>query len=109
MTFLAPSLLAIGALLTAIPIIIHILNRRRHKTVEWAAMKYLLAAMRQNRRRLRFESLLLLLARCACLFVLAVAIARPLGCTDSAFASLAGRRVGLHVIVIDDSYSMAYE
>lgn len=109
MTFLAPSLLAIGAVLTAIPIIIHFLNRRRHKTVEWAAMKYLLAAMKQNRRRLRFESLILLLARCACLFVLALAIARPLGCSETAFASLAARRVGLHVIVLDDSYSMAYE
>jgi hypothetical protein len=109
MTFLAPSLLAIGAVLTAIPILIHFLNRRRHRTVEWAAMKYLLAAMRQNRRRLRFESLLLLIARCACLFILAMAISRPLGCSDNAFASIAARRVGLHVIVVDDSYSMAYE
>ena len=109
MTFLAPSLLAIGAALMAIPILIHFLNRRRHKTVEWAAMKYLLAAMKSNRRRLRFESLLLLIARCACLFLLALAISRPLGCTDSSFAALAGRRIGLHVIVVDDSYSMAYE
>lgn len=109
MTFLAPSLLAIGAAFTAIPILIHFLNRRRHKTVEWAAMKYLLAAMKNNRRRLRFESLLLLIARCACLFVLAFAIARPLGCADSSFASMSGQRIGLHVIVIDDSYSMAYE
>src|SRR5687767_13681076 len=100
MTFLAPSLLAIGAALMAIPIIIHFLNRRRHKTVEWAAMKYLLAAMKSNRRRLRFESLLLLLARCLCLFVLAFAIARPLGCDNSSFAALAGRRIGLHVVVL---------
>ena len=109
MPFLAPSFLAIGLALCAIPILIHILNRRRFKVVEWAAMKYLLEAMRSNRRRLRFESLLLLAARCAVLFLLAMAVARPLGCADSAIAALAGQKIGLHVIVVDDSYSMAYE
>jgi Mg-chelatase subunit ChlD len=109
MTFLAPSLLALGIALTAIPIVIHFLNRRRYKTVQWAAMSYLLAAMKSNRRRLRFESLLLLLARCAVLALLGLAIARPLGCSDSKWAALAGRQAGLHILVIDDSYSMAYE
>ena len=109
MSFIAPSFIAIGAALAAIPIIIHFLNRRRFKIVEWAAMKYLLDAMRSNRRRLRFESLLLLIARCLALFLLALAIARPLGCADSSLAALAGARVGLHVVVIDDSYSMSYE
>lgn len=109
MGFLAPSFIAVGVALAAIPIVIHILNRRRFKVVEWAAMRYLLEAMRSNRRRLRFESLLLLLARCAVLFLLALAIARPLGCADSSLAALAGQKIGLHVIVVDDSYSMAYE
>ena len=99
----------IGLALCAIPILIHILNRRRFKVVEWAAMRYLLEAMRSNRRRLRFESLLLLAARCAVLFLLAMAIARPLGCADSSIAAFAGQKIGLHVIVVDDSYSMAYE
>jgi hypothetical protein len=109
MSFLTPGFLIAGGLLMAIPIAIHLLNRRRYKVVEWAAMRYLLEAMKKNRRRLRFESLLLLLARCAVFLLLGLALARPLGCNDSALASLAGRQIGLHVLVIDDSYSMAYE
>lgn len=109
MSFLTPGFFLAGALLMAIPIAIHLLNRRRYKVVEWAAMKYLLEAMKKNRRRLRFESLLLLLARCAAFLLLGLALARPLGCADSSLASLAGRKIGLHVIVIDESYSMAYE
>lgn len=109
MSFLTPGFLLAGVALAAIPIIIHLLNRRRYQTVQWAAMRYLLEAMRKNRRRLRFESLLLLLARCAAMFLLALALARPVGCADSSIAAFAGSRSGLHVFVLDDSYSMAYE
>ena len=48
--FVAPWFAVAGAALASIPIIIHILNRRRFKTVRWAAMEYLLQAMRKNRR-----------------------------------------------------------
>jgi hypothetical protein len=106
--FATPIFFGAGILLAAIPIIIHILNRRRFKTVQWAAMDFLLRAMRRNRRRLKFEQWLLLAVRCALLFFLGLALARPLGCDRSSFAMLA-QRSGLHVLVIDNSYSMAYE
>ncbi|HTL29310.1 MAG TPA: BatA domain-containing protein, partial [Tepidisphaeraceae bacterium] len=106
--FATPVFLGAGALLAAIPIIIHILNRRRFKTVKWAAMEFLLRAMRRNRRRLKFEQWLLLAVRCLLLFFLGLALARPLGCDRSSLAMLA-QRSGLHVLVIDNSYSMAYE
>src|SRR5258706_433004 len=61
--FVAPWFAFAGAALASIPIIIHILNRRRFKTVRWAAMEYLLQAMRKNRRRLKFEQWLLLATR----------------------------------------------
>lgn len=107
--FITPAFLGAGAVLASIPIIIHLLNRRRFKTVPWAAMNFLLRAMRKNRRRNRFEQWLLLATRCAVLLFLGLALARPLGCEDSSLASLAGRRNGLHVIVIDNSYSTMYE
>jgi hypothetical protein len=94
---------------TSIPIIIHLLNRRRFKVIQWAAMEYLLQAMRKNRRRLKFEQWLLLATRCALLMLIGIALARPLGCDNNSLASLAGQRNGLHVFVIDNSYSMAYE
>ena len=97
-----------GLLLAGIPIIIHILNRRRFKTVTWAAMEFLLRAMRKNRRRLRFEQWLLLATRCLVLLLLGMALARPMGCENGAMAAL-GRHTALNVFVIDNSYSMAYE
>ena len=64
----------------------------------------------EDRRRLRFEQLLLLATRCLVLLGLGLALSRPLGCADNSMASLAGgRRTGLHVFVIDNSLSMAYQ
>src|SRR5215212_758969 len=104
--FVSPGFLVAGAALVALPILIHILNRRRYKVVNWAAMEYLLAAMKKNRKRLKFEQWLLLATRCAVLLFLGLALARPLGCGGSSIAALAAERTGLHVFVIDNSYSM---
>jgi hypothetical protein len=109
MALIAPLFLAAGAALVSIPILIHILNRRRFKVVPWAAMEFLLRAMKKNRRRLRFEQLLLLATRCALLLLIGLALSRPLGCQDSSLADLAGQRVGLHVLVINTGYSMGYQ
>ena len=46
---LATAAIAGGAL--SIPIIIHLLNRRRFKIVTWAAMRFLLAAQKKSSRR----------------------------------------------------------
>ena len=55
------NLLLWGSALVAAPILIHLLSRRRFRTVDWAAMEFLLDAERRNRRRIRLEHLLLLL------------------------------------------------
>ena len=47
--------LAIGAALCVVPLIIHLLNRLRYKTVQWAAMMYLLAATRTSTRRAKLR------------------------------------------------------
>ena len=97
-----------GLAAVSIPVVIHLLNRRRFKTVTWAAMDFLLRAMKKNRRRLRFEQWVLLATRCLVLFLLGMALARPLACENRSLAGLGGR-TGLNVFVIDNSYSMAYE
>jgi len=107
--FVTPAFFVAGLALVGIPILIHILNRRRFKTEPWAAMEFLLRAMRKNRRRIRFEQWLLLAVRCAVLLLAATALARPYGCGDTTIASIAGARSGLHVFVIDNSYSMGYQ
>src|SRR3954468_7043156 len=86
--FVSPWFAIAGAALASIPIIIHILNRRRFKVVRWAAMEYLLQAMRKNRRRLKFEQWVLLACRCLLIFLMGMALARPLGCENSTIAAL---------------------
>ena len=101
--FLNPAL-AFGALLFAVPLIIHLLNRQRYRKRPWAAMEFLLAAYKKQRNRLRTENLLLLLLRCLIPIVLAFAIARPT-LRDSAVSSMLGGACH-HIVVIDASYSM---
>lgn len=103
MSFLHPGLL-IGAALLAVPLIIHLLNRQRFRKREWAAMEFLLAAYRKQRRRLRNENLLLLLLRCLLPVLLALAIARPVLQSSLEVVGFGGRTH--HVMVIDGSYSM---
>src|SRR5580704_10375458 len=59
----------------SIPIIIHLLNRKRFRVVTWAAMRFLLAAQRKNSRRMRLEQLVLLLVRCCMVLLLVLAMA----------------------------------
>lgn len=103
MQFLNPALLA-GALLFAVPLVIHLLNRQRHKKRPWAAMEFLLRAYQKQRNRLRNENLLLLLLRCLVPIVLALAIARPM--LQQAAGLLGGGGLLHHVVVVDGSYSM---
>jgi hypothetical protein len=79
--FIHPILFWLGLGGVSIPIVIHILNRRRFKIVEWAAMRFLLNAMRKNRRRLRLEEMILLALRCLILLLLGMALARFVGCS----------------------------
>jgi hypothetical protein len=108
-SFMTPGFALAGILLASIPLIIHFLNRRRFKTINWAAMEFLLRAMKKNQRRLKFEQWLLLAVRCLVLAFLGFALARPLGCNVGSLAALAGHRSALHVFIIDNSYSMAYQ
>ncbi|GJQ30745.1 MAG: hypothetical protein HBSAPP03_26290 [Phycisphaerae bacterium] len=77
MTFLNPMLALTGLACVLVPILIHLLMRRRRRPVEWGAMKFLLEAYRRQRRRMNLEQLLLLGARCLLVAVLALALGRP--------------------------------
>jgi hypothetical protein len=104
--FLTPAIFAAGAAATSIPIIIHLLNRRRFKTLIWAAMDFLLAAERRNSRRLRFQRWLLLILRILAILIIAAAIAQ-LTLSGTAVAILGGSDRGI-VVIWDDSYAMGY-
>lgn len=104
LTFATPWIAWTGLGLATVPVLIHLLNRRRFRLVDWAAMRFLLDSRRRNRRRLRFEELLLLALRCLLILLIALAVARPMA--DRAMAMPGTRAVTDHVFVLDDSYSM---
>ncbi len=99
LAFLHPLLLW-GLPLCAVPIVIHILNRRRHQKLPWAAMSFLLAAMKRNKKRLQMEQWLVLLLRTLAVLLLVFLVSRPL--LDG---GLVGGRTH-HVVLLDDSASM---
>jgi hypothetical protein len=105
MSLVTSSLFVGGSLLVAGPIIIHLLNRRRFKQLDWAAMEFLLEASRRSRRRVRLEDLLLLLLRCAAVALIALLVARPYWTPQPGSAWSDGVRYQ-RVVLLDDSMSM---
>ncbi len=77
MQFLNPLILG-ALLLAAIPVIIHLINKRRHRTIKWGAMMFLLQANRQSKGRRRLRHILILTCRVLALAALITAIARPI-------------------------------
>ena len=91
-----------------VPVVIHLWSRRRHQEVPWAAMEYLLAALKNNARRMRIEQLLLLAVRVGILLLLALALADPFVSRFAGLGQSLVRRGHTHrVLVLDGSFSMA--
>jgi hypothetical protein len=76
MTFVNLSLLA-GTALIAVPIVLHLIMRRKPTLLEFPALRFIQQRADVNRRRLQLRHLLLLLLRAALIALLAFALARP--------------------------------
>jgi hypothetical protein len=103
MSFLNPIMLA-GLIAVSVPIIIHLLNRRRFQKVVWAAMRFLKTSVEQNQRRMRIEDMILLALRCLLLALLALALARPAILSNA--NDFLGQSKVTGVIILDNSQSM---
>ncbi len=103
---LFPAMGIVGAIAILSPIIIHLLNRRRFKIVEWAAMEFLLDADKKNRRRVKMENLILLLLRCAAMFLIGAVLAMPF-LTSDAKSSFLEEQPFERIVVLDDSFSQS--
>ena len=101
--FESPALLW-GLALGATPIIIHFLSKRKYRETNWAAMRFLLEAVRKNSRRLRIEHIVLLAVRTLILLLVCLALAEPLIKELGAF--FRPRQPAHKIIVIDASASM---
>ena len=102
MTFLSPLLLWFLAA-ASVPVIIHLLNKRRHKTVQWAAMQFLLKATRESRGKKKLRHILILTCRALGIAALAFAAARPV---VSGLLGWGAGTIDTVVLILDRSASM---
>ena len=103
--FLNPWML-LGAAAIASPILIHLLNKRRFKIVEWAAMDFLFQADKKNRKRVQLENFILLALRCLAMLLVALMLARPF--LPSSLTSFVQKSQKIErVLLVDDSLSQS--
>ena len=96
-----------GLLAMALPVIAHLLSKRKFDVVQWGAMQFLELG-RKTRRKIRLQDMLLLLLRMALIGLVALALARPWG-QGGLFGALSDGVSRDVVFVLDGSYSMGWE
>ena len=105
-TFLNPSFLW-GLPVVSIPILIHLLSRRRPITSPFSSVKFIQLASTTVVRRFKLKQIILLILRSLILLLLILLFARPVVRRMPLFAQVEGASLS-SVILIDNSYSMGY-
>lgn len=103
MSFLQPWLL-LGLPLIALPLVIHLINQRRHRSVPWGAMLFLLSAKRMNQGMARLRYFLIMLMRMLAIAALVFALSRPLA--SGGWGGLGMTKPDATLILLDRSASM---
>src|SRR5919198_2704895 len=107
LTFLNPTFLW-GALAASIPVIIHLINRRRARVLRFPAVQFVLRSERRLARKYRVKQWLLLALRTIILFLLTTALAEPV--LQPSVGDVAGINQARAVaLILDNSMSMAYQ
>ncbi|MCC6125007.1 MAG: BatA domain-containing protein [Pirellulales bacterium] len=102
MTFAAP-LFLIAALAAAIPVLLHLIDRRQAKKLPFPTLRFLKLSAEKTRRRKRIHDLLLMLLRAAVLLLIALGLAKP---TVTNLSALWGGADTAAAIILDNSASM---
>ena len=105
MSFLYQSLLLVGLPLIVLPLLIHLINLRRHRRVEWAAMDFLLESQKRNKKWIFLRQLLLMLLRTAAIALVVFMLAGPV--LQFQWGKFFGKGTTHHLVFLDDSYSMS--
>jgi hypothetical protein len=105
MTFVHGYLLA-GLVVLAVPVLIHLLNRQKPQQMPFPAFRFLKLKRTTNRRKMRLQNLLLLLARLLVLMFVIFALARPQ--LRGAKNPLNSTQPVMAVLIFDTSPSMDY-
>lgn len=94
-----------GLSAASIPIILHLIYRRRAPRIRFSTLRFLKISNQRTAARRRIQNLLLLLLRALLLALLAIALAGPL--LPSSHSNLFRRAPTSVALVLDNSYSMA--
>lgn len=103
-SLLSPWFLLAG-LAGIIPILLHLLQRRREVILPFPMVRFILLARKKSSRRLKLRRLFLLLLRVAALLLVAFVLSRPV--LQSPASDLAGGENVFTVVIADNSLSMA--
>ncbi len=107
MTFASPWML-LGLLAIAVPVAVHLINRRRAQRVRFPAMRLLLQSKQRVARGLKLKQWLLLALRVSVFALLPLAMAQPLvRCGGGAATAQDDRLPASVAVVVDDSASVA--
>ena len=103
MNFLQPFMLYALPLM-ALPIIIHLINQNRHRSVRWGGMMFLVSANRMNKGMARLKYVLIMLLRILAVAVIIFAVSRPL--VSGKLGGLGAGSPDATLILLDRSASM---
>lgn len=103
MNFLNP-LALVGLAAAAVPILLHLLNLRKLRTVDFSTLEFLKELKKTRIRKLRLKQWLLLLLRVLLVIALALAFARPT--VDVRLPGVSAASNTSIVILLDNSFSM---
>lgn len=103
MTFLNP-LVLLGLAAAAVPLLLHLFNLRRPRSVDFSSLEFLQALQQRTMQRVRIKQWLLLALRMLAIACLVMAFARPT--LTSNLAGTVGQARTSWALVIDNSLSM---
>jgi hypothetical protein len=93
----------VGLIAATVPVIIHLLNRRRVRRVQFSSLEFLEEVNRQRMRRINLRRILILVLRTLAVLMLVVAFARPTMRSGFLFSGSVPKNV---IVCLDASYSM---
>ena len=94
-----------GALAVSVPVLIHLIQRRKTRPLAFPAIEFILRSRKAVAKRFRLKQLLLLALRCLLIAAVAIAAARPLFPGRDAAVGPSGGPAAV-AIAVDTSFSM---
>src|SRR5262245_57346157 len=95
-----------GLIATSVPLLIHLLNRRRLKKIRFPAVRFILLSQRRISRSYRLRHWILLALRTFAVFLLVLLLAHPI--FETGVGLFAGGGPLSLAIILDNSLSMKW-